>query len=305
MSGGARHWNEDTQRWETGTAPASAPTPPPPARPDPDSRAPSAVQWDDTGWRRPEQPAAAPGRGPDRRLVWSAVVGAAVAGVTVSLVLTFVVGQDDGRDEGNGAGASTTASSTPPDTVTGTTGTPGTRTPSPYPTPTPTPSSLSAPPAGFSVRDDDEGFRIAVPDTWTRSSVASQYGMAVVNYRSPDSERRLQIYQVSEASPRASFDTFLSAKTTKPDGFRKLDLRVVAGGGYLLEYLADRIKGEPDVGTWHMADQRFYGADAKVYDITSYGPDSDGRDDELRYLTVASHWFCPPDTTCDTVAAPQ
>ncbi|MFF4502333.1 hypothetical protein [Streptomyces sp. NPDC001401] len=239
----------------------------------------------------------APAGGLNRRLVWSVVVGAAVVGVAVSLVLTMVVGKDDGSGKKPVA-----ASSATPSTPSTASASPDVSQ-SPFAGDTGSPSpSASAPPAGYELRNDTEGFRVAIPEGWSRSSVASQYGMAVVSYRSADREHRLQVYQVSEASPEASFKLYLSDQTRKPAGFKKLDLQKLDDGeftGSRLEYLADSINGEPDVGTWHVYDERFVAADGNIYAIASYGPDSDGRDDELAYLTTALGWFCPPYTTCD------
>ncbi|MER5504637.1 hypothetical protein ABT052_04815 [Streptomyces sp. NPDC002766] len=253
----------------------------------------AAPEWSGASWPAVAPvPAPAPSGGPSRRLVWSVVVGAAVIGVAVSLVLTLVVGK--GGDDGKrpvAAGSSSAPASSPE------------QSPSPYSEGTASPSpSLSAPPDGYELRDDTEGFRIAVPKGWTRSTVPSQYGIAVVNYRSADKEHRLQVYQVQEESPDASFKLYLSAQTRKPAGFEKLDLQRLDDGeftGSRLEYLAGSISGEPDVGTWHVYDERFVAADGNIYAIASYGPDSDGRDDELAYLTTALGWFCPPYTTCD------
>ncbi|MET9906739.1 hypothetical protein ABZZ74_07915 [Streptomyces sp. NPDC006476] len=242
-------------------------------------------------WTPPEQQGAG-GGGLSRRLVWSVVVGAAVVGVAVSLVVTLVVGRSEGgHKEPVAAGSSTTASESPP------------QSPSPLVEDTTTSSpSSSAPPAGYELRDDEEGFRIAVPEGWTRTTAPSLFGIDVVNYRSADSTHRLQVYQVQEESPQASFDLYLSDQTPKPAGFKKLGLQTLDDGqftGSRLEYLAGAIKGEPDVGTWHVYDERFVAQDGKIYAIASYGPDSDGRDDELAKLTTALDWFCPPNTICD------
>lgn len=250
---------------------------------------PSAPGWDSTG----RFPAPEPARRPGRRLVWSVVVGAAVVGVAVSLVFTLVVGKDDGhRRSAASVGPThspspTKASESPTDTG------------SPSSSPSP---SASAPPAGYELRDDSEGFRIAVPEGWSRSTVDSSYGIAVVSYRSPDREHRLQVYQVAEESPKASFELYLSDQTPKPDGFEELGLTDLDDGrftGSRLEYLAATIRGEPDVGTWHAVDERFVAPDGNIYAVASYGPDSDGRADELAHLTTAVDWFCPPNTVCD------
>ncbi|MER7838812.1 hypothetical protein ABTY98_23775 [Streptomyces sp. NPDC096040] len=246
-----------------------------------------------SGWSFVEQfPAPVLSRRRDRRLVWSVVVGAAVVGVATSLVLTLVVGKGDGPKPATAAASVTPTSSARPGVVSE----------SPSDTGSPSPSA-SAPPVGYELRDDTEGFRIAVPDGWSRSTVDSSYGMAVVSYRSADREHRLQVYQVAEESPAASHELYLSAETPKPDGFRELGLTDLDDGrftGSRLEYLAGTISGEPDIGTWHVFDERFVAPDGNIYAVASYGPDSDGRGDELAYLTTAVDWFCPPDTVCDT-----
>ncbi|MEV6944648.1 hypothetical protein AB0N07_22105 [Streptomyces sp. NPDC051172] len=256
----------------------------------------TAPEWSsDVSWPPPEPlPSPAPAAGLNRRLVWSVVVGAAVVGVAVSLVLTLVVGKGDGSGKKHVAASpvpSSTASASPD--VSQSPFADGTASPSP---------SASAPPAGYELRDDTEGFRIAIPEGWSRSSVASVYGMAVVNYRSADQKHRLQVYQVQESSPDASFQLYLSDQTPKPAGFKKLDLQKLDDGAFTgsrLEYQADALKGEPDIGTWHVYDERFVAADGNIYAIASYGPDSASHEDQLTQLTTALAWFCPPYTTCD------
>ncbi|MGW3109925.1 hypothetical protein [Streptomyces sp. NPDC001091] len=235
----------------------------------------------------PADPSEPPARGPSRRVLWSVIVGAAAAGVAVSLVLALVVGKDDSDDRGPVARRTPSAPATSAQET------------SADPTPSPSPSG---PPAGYAVRDDSEGFRTAVPEGWTRASVPSEHGIAVVNFRSPDRERRLQVYEVSEASPDASFELYLSPETAKPRGFEQLSLRNLDEGdftGSRLEYLADTIRDEPEVGTWHVYDERFVASDGKIYALAAYGADADGRDDELELLTTALAWFCPPGMNCD------
>lgn len=229
-----------------------------------------------------------------RRLVWSVVVGAAVVGVAVSLVLTLVV--DSGDDDGKGGHTVAASSPTP--------GTPEPTDVSPSPSTDTASPSASTPelPAGYQSHEDPEGFRIAYPDGWTRSTVASSYGIDVVNYRSGDGEHRLQVYQVAEPSPAASFELYLSDQTPKPDGFHKLGLQTLDDGtftGSRLEYTADSLKGEPDIGTWHVYDERFIASDGTIYAVAAYGPDADGREDELQLLATAVTWFCPQAGTCD------
>lgn len=359
MSGGQRYWNEDTQRWEDGTADTAASvTPPPPPRPEfspaapapgvPDGPAPPAAPHGPTApdgdrpggpppapvvppgpapahpsahdgtWSRPEPPstvswpytesgavAPAPAAGPrpSRRKVWSVLGGAAAAGIAAALVLTLLVGEDDDGKGGGGRDdrASSTSATPAPERPT-----PGTRDSGPSPQETATPSGPAASlPAEYEIYTDPEGFTLARPAGWRREAVASQYGMDVVNYRSADGERRLQVFEVAEASPDESFALFLSEETPKAEGFEQLTLESLDDGdviGSRLEYLAGSVKGEPEIGTWHVVDVRFQATDGKVYAVAAYGPDADGRDDERELAGTAVGHFCPPDTDCGTAA---
>ncbi|MGW1889486.1 hypothetical protein ACWCP6_04390 [Streptomyces sp. NPDC002004] len=255
---------------------------------------PSGPPAADVSWPpsdRPSVPAAAGGH--SRRVVWTVVAVAAAVGVATSLVLVRVVG---GGDDGAGhrGAAGTTATHKPAQQQTDATEAATDQPSSPSP-------SATALPADYETHDDVEGFRIAVPKGWKRSTVPSKHGIDVVNFRSPDSRQRLQVYEVAEESPDASFELYLSPGTPKPDGFEKLALDRLDDGDFVgsrLEYLADSIKGEPDVGTWHAVDERFEAPDGKIYAVAAYGPDADGRDDELALLNTALKWFCAPGATC-------
>ncbi|MFF4035289.1 hypothetical protein ACFYZ2_37065 [Streptomyces sviceus] len=263
-----------------------------------------SAEWSGAAWSTAGQPAVTePPAGRDRRLLWSALAGIAAVGVTVTLVLTLVVG--GGGDEDDKAGG---ASPTPTGAVSQQSGPDGSPPFSPTPSPTEDTASplASTPqlPAGYELYEDEEHFRIARPTGWARTTVASQFGIDVVNYRSPDGARRLQVYQVAEESPEASFRLYLSADTRKPDGFEKLDLRPVEADGFTgerLEYRADSLGGEPDIGPWHVYDERFVAQDGQIYAIAAYGPDSDGGQDELELLTTALSGFCAP-YACDAAS---
>lgn len=301
MNGGQRHWNEETQRWEDGTTEVARATPPPPARPahmpawppgevrDPDADAPTGP-WPVAA---PSAPPAVPG-GHSRRTAVAVIGSAAAVGVAVALVVTLGPGSGGhGGDRVAATTSGTPATSEPPPT-TYASPEPDTGTPSPSP---------DEPPAGYTAYDDPEGFRIAVPDGWQhqRSTVSSQYGMDIVNYRDSTGRHRLQVYEVQESSPDESFDQYLSADVPKPQGFRTLSRVNLDSGdftGSRLEYLADSLRGEPDIGTWHVVDERFRAADGRLYALASYGPESDGRDDEQGILSAALDWFCPSSATC-------
>ncbi|MEV8318724.1 hypothetical protein AB0Q95_31665 [Streptomyces sp. NPDC059900] len=163
------------------------------------------------------------------------------------------------------------------------------------------PSPEGVPPAPFEEVSDQEGYRLAVPRGWIRDAVAGQDSTVVVNYRSPQSDQRLQVYRVAESSPYESLRLWLDAEG-KPGGFDQLGPveRTDDGGrpAARLDYTADRFKGEPDIGTWHVVDHRFEAVDGELYALAVYGSDADGRDDEEEFMATALSWFCPPDEIC-------
>jgi hypothetical protein len=233
--------------------------------------------------------------------MWSVVAGVAVVAVAVCLALfrTGGLGGGDGDDKDVGASGKVSPS-TQDGSLTGTSpaSPSGTR-----PSSSPSPSGIPVPP-GYETYDDEQGFRIVIPSGWSRSTRASAYGMRVVNYRSADSTHRIQLYQVAEPSPDESFTLFLSDATAKPAGFRELSLTNLDEGdftGSRLTYLADSIRGEPDVGKWHVVDERFVGGDGLVYAIAVYGPQTGETDDQLTILTTALQSFCPSGAPCSAL----
>ncbi|MET7690116.1 hypothetical protein ABZT06_19390 [Streptomyces sp. NPDC005483] len=262
-----------------------------------------SAEWSGAAWSTAGQTAVpGPPARTNRRLLWSALVGVAAVGVAVTLVLTLVVGVGDQDDKAGDA------SPTPTQAVSQQSGPDG----SPFPSPTPSPTedtasplaSTPALPPGYELFEDKEGFRIARPQGWSRTTVASQFGIDVVNYRSADGERRLQVYQVAEESPEASFELYLSADTRKPNGFEKVDLQPVEEDGFTgerLEYRADTLSGEPDIGPWHVYDERFVAQDGRIYAVAAYGLEDDGGQDELELLTTALSGFCAP-YACDAAS---
>ncbi|MFE8952406.1 hypothetical protein ACH41C_06310 [Streptomyces althioticus] len=321
MTGGQRYWNEDAQCWEDGSgaaAPVTPPPPPPPSfQPVVPSAAPHGVTDPDApggaGWSVPGPPTSGPptsgppGAG-QRRMVWGVLGGAAAVGVAVALVLSLVVGDDSGGggadDRAGGTGASTAQMSPSPAGEPGTVPTESFRSSeSSEPSgSSESPGGEASPlPEGFELHQDAEGFTIARPTGWERETASSQHGFDVVNYRSPDGYRRLQVYEIAESSPEESFELYLSEDTPKPDGFQRVEMvRLDAGGeGLRLEYLADSLRGEPEVGSWHVQDVRFRSPqDGKVYAVAAYGAPTDGVDPELELALLAVEHFCPPSATC-------
>ncbi|GGT31543.1 hypothetical protein ABT368_02570 [Streptomyces althioticus] len=315
MTGGQRYWNEDAQRWEdaggagsgsgagSGASVTPPPPPPPSFQPVVPTSAPGGVTDPDApaggGWSVPEPPKPGASGAGRRRMVWGVLGGAAAVGVAVALVLSLVVGDDGGGggadDRAGGPGTSAPQESSPtPEgeseavpTKTSTTGSPS--------------ADPSALPEGYELHQDAEGFTIARPTGWERETVPSQHGFDVVNYRSPDGFRRLQVYEIAESSPEESFELYLSEDTPKPDGFQQVEMVPLDAGveGVRLEYLADSLRGEPEVGSWHVQDVRFRSPeDGKVYAVAAYGAPTDGVDPELELVLVAVEHFCPPSATC-------
>ncbi|MFF5340628.1 hypothetical protein ACH46L_18090 [Streptomyces althioticus] len=323
MTGGQRYWNEDAQRWEDGGAtgagiggPAVTPPPPPPPsfQPVVPTAAPGGVTDPDApaggGWSVPEPPKPGASDAGRRRMVWGVLGGAAAVGVAVALVLSLVVGDDGGGggadDRAGGTGTGTAQVSPTP---VGESGAEPTESFGPSSESVESSESSESPggeasplPEGFELHQDDAGFTIARPTGWEREAVPSQHGFDIVNYRSPDGFRRLQVYEIAESSPEESFELYLSEDTPKPDGFQRVEMVRLDGegvDGVRLEYLADSLRGEPEVGSWHVQDVRFRSPeDGKVYAVAAYGAPTDGVDPELELARLALEYFCPPSATC-------
>lgn len=287
--------------------PGAAPPPPPPpgTTPPPPAPWPPAEPYYGPA-HQPGAPVPGPATAPGarRRRLWLVVGGAAALGVTVGLVATLIVRNGGGTDDRADDRPTVTASPSPTaePTATGTV-----EQPPPGPTggeSIPEPSTLVDDlPAGYELFTDGEGFTIARPAGWSRDDVDSKYGIDVVNYYSADRTHRLQVFEVSEASPAESHGLFLSDAVQKAPGFTELSLEDLGGAGVpgsRLEYLVDTLKGQPDVGGWHVVDERFEAADGKLYAVAAYTPDAEGREAGRELLRTALSGFCPPATTCGT-----
>ncbi|TPQ21818.1 hypothetical protein [Streptomyces sporangiiformans] len=230
-----------------------------------------------------------------RQVLRGAVVGLSVCGLAFG---TWALGW---KDEPQPAGYFV-AREVPPEQNTKKDGTDGTGTEG-----TASPSPTGGPPFGYAAVADPYGFRVAVNKDWNRTTSDSQHGFRVVHYRSADGSRRLQIYKVREATPYASLQEYVSDPNATPQGFDQLSLDPLDEDGRpaaRLEYLADSLRGESDIGgTWHVIDHRFESVDGQLYALTSYGPAADGYDDEQEVLDAALSWFCPPDTECPEPAS--
>ncbi|MFD9220030.1 hypothetical protein ACFWDI_08390 [Streptomyces sp. NPDC060064] len=164
----------------------------------------------------------------------------------------------------------------------------------------PAATSAATPPPGYEVVQDSEGFRSAVPSGWERTSHPSQYGMAVVEYRSSDGSRRLQVFAVMETSPYASLQA-AQLESRKLNGYEVITLEESSGAARKAathEYRADEVAGESQSFTRHVIDHRFEAEDGQRYAVVAYGSDADGSDDEQELLDTALRWFCPPRKQC-------
>lgn len=201
MTGGrARHWNEETQRWEDADAPASPPVtpsaaplvgeaspplPPLPALPEHLPHVPSAPTV-------PAPPVPPAGAGGGRALWWKVVAGAVVLGVGAGYGVLKLTGgdSDDGSDRTRTAAtAPAGGDGAPMDADTGAGG-PASGSASVSPSPSATESAL---PTGYREVTDPAGFSLAVPDGWKRSERD-----AGVFYATDDDRNLLQIFVVTE-----------------------------------------------------------------------------------------------------------
>ncbi|WP_435210260.1 hypothetical protein [Streptomyces sp. bgisy034] len=174
----------------------------------------------------------------------------------------------------------------------------------PEESPTVADAGSGAVPDGYEEVQDEEGFRVSVPTGWSRASSASKFGIDIVNYRSSDGSRRLQIFQVMEDSPYGSLQA-AQTESTKLDGYELIDLTEISSSPYAAaehEYRASEIAGESDTGSVrHVIDHRFEASDGNRYALVAYGPDNaDGAERDLVDTAVA--WFCPPNAACATPA---
>jgi len=162
-------------------------------------------------------------------------------------------------------------------------------------------SASAALPDDYESLQDAEGFRVALPQGWQRDSRTSQYGIDVVDYRSPDGTRRLQVFQLMETSPYASVEE-AQTEAEKLDGYELISLGEIpgdAGQAAEHEYRADEIAGEKGgSGTRHVIDHRFEASDGERYALVAYGDDADGASDERKLVDTAVLWFCPPGLEC-------
>jgi hypothetical protein len=194
--GGARHWNEETQRWEDADAPAvppvAPPTVPPASSPAGESLPPLPplpARPEHLPYVPSEPTPPVPSAGGGRALWWKVVAGAVVLGVGAGYGVLKLTGDgDDGSDRTRTAAtAPAGGDGAPMDADTGA-GAPASESASASPS-----ATESALPTGFREVTDPAGFSLAVPDGWKRSERD-----AGVFYATDGDRNLLQIFVVTE-----------------------------------------------------------------------------------------------------------
>ena len=182
----------------------------------------------------PERTLTMPRRRDRRVLIGLLVIGLLLA-VGLATLAAFYVLPAPGKDEASPESPSSTA-----DTVLGPSASPSTPADQPgaaAPTPTTTPrhtaSSSDAEamtlPAGFHLRTDPTGFRIAVPDGWTRSTEGTR-----TYFNEPDGGRFLLIDQTTEPKddPLTDWQANEPAVANRLNGYERISLERVEYRGW-------------------------------------------------------------------------
>lgn len=222
---GESHWNPDSQRWEPGPEPVSyprydagdgagngtkaeteggdggtaGPVPPPPefapGLPAPDTELSFRIGGGEADDGEPPDPG--------RRAPVVAIVAAAVAAVGIAATLWFTVGPGD-EDGKPTAGPSASAAASSGESTTDPSASPSASAiddpyfPSDEPSADPSPSDSASTgtttaPDGYRITADPEGFTLAVPEDWSRTTVG-----ASVFYTSSDGTALVQIFEITE-----------------------------------------------------------------------------------------------------------
>uniref|UniRef100_A0AAU2V546 Serine/arginine repetitive matrix protein 2 n=1 Tax=Streptomyces sp. NBC_00003 TaxID=2903608 RepID=A0AAU2V546_9ACTN len=216
-------WNAATQKWETVRDAASPAAPPPPPAPPPVPQAPPPAPGPATTYDHAHAdpyrtagpqlgPPAPPEPRPGRRVP---------VAVIVAMAFVVVAGAGGGwllaRGETHHPKAA--ATSPAPGSPSGTPDRTGDDKSSPSASASASPSATV--PAGFRLAQDPKGFRLYVPQGWTRED----QGPKGVFYNSADRTRLLQVYLVSEAglSPYEALKQ-TSGELAKNPGYQEISL---------------------------------------------------------------------------------
>ncbi|MFJ1702011.1 serine/threonine-protein kinase [Kitasatospora sp. NPDC088346] len=259
----------------------------------------------------PPTPAAPPVRSspahPGGRRTLLAVAGAVLAAMLIGGVAFAVVNSNSNSDGTGGGTAVVTTSQPTPNTTTpepSTAGatTPGPTTPEPT-TPEPTtpepstagpttegptspeassPEATASPaPAGYHWVDDPAGFRMAVPDGWTRSVNAGQ-----IDY-SPDGGTHLIRVGITPGAAQSAESHLLELERSvgRSADYHRILLRANTFQGNdaaQWEYTWTASDGTP----WHAADQAFVTSAGTEYAVFADAPEADWAAVEEQYTTA-------------------
>ncbi|MDC0765875.1 hypothetical protein [Streptomyces sp. HD] len=155
-------------------------------------------------------------------------------------------------------------------------------------------ASLSSP-AGYRRAQDPVGYTLHVPEGWIRRQ---EQGVKapVVHYDSPDGDRGLQIFALSEDTPAESLDLAENdpgyGYANQP-GYQPLRRASAAGWSEVTYRYDDENKGPRQV-----IDHRFEAVDGTLYAIRAAGPESLSPELVREPLTAALESFCPAGGRC-------
>jgi hypothetical protein len=165
----------------------------------------------------------------------------------------------------------------------------------------PSASDSAAPPEGYEVTEDSEGYTVAVPEGWERRTESRDDGSETVFYETPGGARQLQIFWVEDADPESSLE-LAEKNAEKNEGYDRKGLDHFdsgeSGSAARLEYTYE---SDEYGGTRHVVDHRFEAQDGQLYAIVGYGPadDSEDGDAEKELVDTALAFFCPSGGQCE------
>ncbi|AXK34557.1 serine/arginine repetitive matrix protein 2 [Streptomyces armeniacus] len=303
QAGERPRWNEAAQRWDPGRAPVAY-VPPPPPRP---RRMPYEAQPGTYGAYGGHVavpgPRAGGGTGPGgggaggaagrpwpgRPVVVGLTVAAALGAVGTAAWLS-VDGDEDGPPRADGPGATAPPSAGPDGTPQDGPSAEGADGADGETADTTTAAEL---PPDFRRIKDDEGFTVAVPEGWERTS-----GPNGVFYTAPDERSLLQIFRITEAgmTPLEAAREASDNLSGQADGYRELSVGPVTGGpenpdgdAAELHYAYD----SADAGGRRECVERVFTAiDGERYALLSCAPD-DEPGTRRTVLTTALDHFVP------------
>lgn len=165
-------------------------------------------------------------------------------------------------------------------------------------------ASESGAPPGYSVKEDPEGFQVAVPDGWDRRTEGREVGSKVVFYEEPGRSRQLQIFWVEDADPYASLELAEKNAEKNKDYERNALDQLDSGDGSSAARLEYTYDSDEHGGTRHVIDHRFEAEDGELYAIVAYGQTEGGTaEQEKELLDTALTYFCPSGAECADVAS--